>query len=151
MESLAIVSFAVTGGHRGDAPVLKKLLRGIPKEAGDFCADSGYLSREICNMAAKLKRRPYIKPKSNTVRNTRGSQAWREMVTMFEDDRDEFDGHYHQRSRVESVFAALKASFGNSLASKKRHSQRRELALRVICYNVGVLNKMEVRMNTRGY
>ncbi len=38
-----------------------------------------------------------IKPKSNTVRNAKG-QSWREMVSLYMDDRDKFDSQYHQRA-----------------------------------------------------
>jgi len=41
---------------------------------------------------------------------------------LYRDDREEFDEHYHQRSRVESV---LKKVFGNHLSSRRR-SQRNE-------------------------
>lgn len=148
---MAIVSFDITKGTRGDAPILKKLIRGMPKGVvGDFCADSAYLSRDICNMVATLKKIPYIKPKKNTIRNSKGSASWKKMVTLFQDNQDEFDRHYHKRSLVESVFAVLKGIFGNNLSSKNKLVQRKELALRVICYNIRVVNLMEVTKHVRG-
>ena len=59
-----------------------KLLKETPKVAGDFCADPAYLSRNICNMVATLKRTPYVKPKKNTIRNSKGSQSWKKMVSL---------------------------------------------------------------------
>lgn len=147
---MAIVSFDITKGTRGDAPILKKLIKGMPKEIGDFCADSAYLSRDICNMVATLKKIPYIKPKKNTIRNSKGSASWKKMVTLFQDNQDEFNKHYHKRSLVESVFAVLKGIFGNNLSSKNKLVQRKELALRVICYNIRVVNLMEVTKHVRG-
>ena len=147
---MAIISFDITPGTRGDAPILKKLIKGIPKGVGDFCADPAYLSRDICNMVATLQKIPYIKPKKNTIRNSKGSTSWKKMVTLFQDNQDEFDKHYHKRSLVESVFAVLKAIFGNNLSSKNKLVQRKELALRVICYNIRVINLMEVRNHVRG-
>jgi len=126
------------------------LLQNIPKGIGDFCADPAYLSRNICNMVATLKKTPYIKPKKNSIRNSNGSQSWKKMVSLYQDNQDEFDKHYHKRSLVESVFAVLKGVFGNSLSSKKKLIQRKELALRVICYNIRVVNLMEVRKYVRG-
>ena len=72
------------------------------------------------------------------------------MVTLFQDNQDEFDKHYHKRSLVESVFAVLKGIFGNNLSSKNKLVQRKELALRVICYNIRVVNLMEVTKYVRG-
>ena len=66
------------------------------------------------------------------------------MVRLFEDDPDEFMRHYHARSTVESVFNAIKARYGNSLRCTNRISQRRELGLRVISYNVNTVNKLKV-------
>ena len=127
-----------------------KLLREIPKGIGDFCADPAYLSRNICNMVATLKKTPYVKPKKNTIRNSKGSQSWKKMVSLFKDNQDEFDRHYHRRSLMESVFAVLKIVFGNNLSSRNKLIQKKELALRVICYNIRVVNLMEVRKHVRG-
>ena len=85
---MAIISFDITPGTRGDAPILKKLIKGIPKGVGDFCADPAYLSRDICNMVATLQKIPYIKPKKNTIRNSKGSASWKKMVTLFQDNHD---------------------------------------------------------------
>ena len=147
---MATVSFDITKGTRGDAPILKKLIKAIPKGAGDFCADPAYLSRDICNMVATLQKIPYIKPKKNTVRYSKGSASWKKMATLFQDNQDEFDKHHHKRSLVESVFAVPKGIFGNNLSSKNRLVQRKELALRVICYNIRVVNLMEVTKHVRG-
>ena len=55
---------------------------------------------------------PRIKPKSNTVRNAKGSQPWRRMADLYMDDRETFDFKYHQRSVIESVFAVPKNLVG---------------------------------------
>jgi len=38
---------------------------------------------------------------------------------------------YHQPSKVESVYSALKRCYGNHLSSRKRTAQRRELHLKM--------------------
>ncbi|MEM3097871.1 MAG: hypothetical protein QXU32_04040, partial [Nitrososphaerales archaeon] len=70
---------------------------------------------------------PFIKPKKNTCRNARGSQAWKQMVSLYMDNEDEFNKHYHKRSLVESVFNVIKGVFGNNLNARKRKMQRKEL------------------------
>jgi len=135
----------VTKGTKHDSPILERLLKHMPKGSGELCADSAYLSRKNCNLIAKKGRRPYIKPKKNTMVRARGSQAWRSMLKLYREDREEFDKHYHQRSRVESVYSVLKRVFGNALSSTRRRSQRNELYLRVINYNIGIANMMSIK------
>jgi hypothetical protein len=55
--------------------------------------------------------------------------------------RDCFDYNlYWQRSLVESLFSALKRLFGNSLSSLSAKTQRAELYMRLIAYNLGVIS-----------
>ena len=62
------------------------------------------------------------------------SHVGKHSISLFKDNQDEFDRHYHRRSLVESVFAVLKTVFGNNnLSSKNKLIQKKELALRVIC------------------
>ena len=56
---------------------------------------------------------PRIKPKSNTVRNAFGSQAWREMVDLPMQEPDTFKSEYRQRSIIEAVLGAIKKMYGN--------------------------------------
>ena len=55
-----------------------------------------------------------VKPKSNTTGNAKESWVWKEMVTMYKEDRIGLDDRYHKRSIVEAVYAAFKAMFRNS-------------------------------------
>lgn len=132
-------------GARHDSPVLKSMLKDIPKGFGDFCLDSAYLSRKMCNMIVRIGRMPFIKPKKNTCRNSGGSQAWKRMVSLYMDNENEFNRHYHKRSLVESVFNVIKGVLGNNLTARKRRTQRKELMLRVICYNIGIVNLLEIK------
>jgi len=84
LESLAILSFGVTKGSRYGSPVLRRLMKPIPRGEGDFCADSGYLSRANYSLVAGKGRRPFIRPKANTKPRGRGSTAWREMVALLQ-------------------------------------------------------------------
>jgi len=144
LESLAILSLAITRGTRHDSPVLKRLLKPIPRGQGDFLADSAYLSRANCSLVAGKGRKPFIRPKVNTKARSGGSTAWREMVAFYRGDGEAFMARYHGRSRAESVWSVLKGVYGNSLSSKKKGMQVRELHLRTIAYNMGVANLAEL-------
>lgn len=143
-DLMLVEDFAVTKGTAGDSPVGAKLLRRREPGAGDSDLDSAYLTRQICDLIEELGRTPYIWPKSNTVHNANGSQAWARMVRLFEDDPAEFARHYHARSTVESIFNAIKARYGNALRCTNRIAQRREIGLRVICHNINTVNKLRV-------
>jgi len=45
------------------------------------------------------------------------------MIKQYRESREEFDKHYHKRSRVESVISALKRVFGNNLTSKREEAK----------------------------
>ena len=92
---------------------------------------------------------PIIKPKRNTTIRKHGSQAWRDMITLWLEDQATFLRRYHQRSKAESVYSALKRCYGNHLASRKPAAQRRELHLRTLSYNIGVANLTAIRGENR--
>ena len=145
LRNLAILNLSVTKGTRHDSPILKRLLKPIPKSSGDICLDPAYLSRRNCNLIAKKGRTPIIKPKRNTTIRKRGSQAWRDMMTLWFEDEAAFLNRYHQRSKAESVYSALKRCYGNHLASHKTKAQRRELHLKTLTYNIGIANLTTIR------
>ena len=104
-----VLTYLVTTSHTADIKglydMLDDLLHGPCSIKGrDFCLDAAYLSLGIYNRLAGMGMTPLIKPKSNTVHNTNGSQAWRKMVDMYHDyDLPAFNARYHQRSVRGSV------------------------------------------------
>jgi transposase len=149
LTNLAILNQNITKGTRNDSPILKRVLKPMPKGVGDTCLDSAYLSRQNCNLIASKGRTPIIKPKRNTTMRKHGSQAWRDMITLWLENKEPFLKRYHQRSKAESVYSALKRCYGNHLASRKRTAQRRELHLRTLSYNIGIANLTTIRQENR--
>jgi hypothetical protein len=149
LANLAILNQNITRGTRNDSPILKTLLKPLPKSSGDLCADPAYLSRRNCNLIATKGRTPIIKPKRNTTIRKHGSQPWRDMITLWLEDQTTFLKRYHQRSKAESVYSALKRCYGNHLSSHKRTAQRRELHLRTLSYNIGIANLTTIRQENR--
>jgi hypothetical protein len=149
LSNLAILNLGITKGRRHDSPILQRLLKPIPKGRGDMCLDPAYLSRRNCNLIAKKGRSPIIKPKRNATIRKRGSQPWRDMMTLWFEDQAAFLKRYHQRSKAESVYSALKRCYGNYLSSHKRGAQRHELHLKTLTYNIGVANFATIREQTR--
>ena len=109
------------------------------------CLDSAYLARDMCDIISAMSMVPRIKPKSNTVRNAKGSQAWREMVDLHMDNREMFDSEYHQCNIIESVFAALKKMYGDCTRCRRPDNWTREISIRAICYNIELMARSQVK------
>ena len=109
-----------------------------------MCLGSACLSRPMCDLVDSLGMTLYMWPKKNSVSNASGSYAWASMMGKFEEQSDEFKFHYHARSTVEGVFSALKTRYGNALKCTDRIAQRREISLRVVCYNINVVNGLRI-------
>ena len=83
--------------------------------------------------------------KSNTIHNALGSQSWRGMVDLYTDDLATFKSEYHQRSIIEAVFGAIKKMYGNDTGCHKPENQGREIAMRIICYNIELVARSQVK------
>jgi transposase len=53
--------------------------------------------------------------------------------------REEFLGHYHKRSHVETTFSMIKAKFGQRLRSRSMTGQINEALCKVLCHNLCVV------------
>ncbi|MGF3585211.1 MAG: hypothetical protein ACQXXD_05795, partial [Thermoplasmatota archaeon] len=54
-----------------------------------------------------------------------------------------FDDEYHRRGIIEAVIGAEKQHLGYVLSSRRDDLQNKELRLKVICYDLLVLNKVK--------
>ena len=98
IRTRVIIDYMVTDSVAADINGLYVMLHRLGQGIDMFCLDSAYLAREMYDMISAMGMMPRIKPKSNTVRNAKGSQPWRGMVDLYMDDRETFDSEYHQRS-----------------------------------------------------
>jgi transposase len=136
-----VTAAVVTPNAANDAPLLPELLATT---AGNFpnvrevSADKGYLSHANAAIIEKHGAMPLIPFKSNTVEPPEGS-AWARMYHQFAYNRDDFLEHYHRRSNVETVFAMVKAKFGDGLLSKTAEAQTNEVLCKFVAHNLCVL------------
>ena len=107
IQTRVVLDYLVTASNVADIIGLRSMLARFEGGAGHFCLDSAYLARDVCSAISKMGMVPRIKPKSNTIHNAFGSQAWREMVDLSVQDPDTFKSEYHQRSIIEAVFGAI--------------------------------------------
>lgn len=130
-----IVEYKITGVRKNDSPHLKFLLRNL-KEVLRVIGDSGYLSRNNCDVVVEKNGKPFFKLKNNTTGKKKGSLAWRKMVEFAKQFKELFDKIYHVRSQIESVNAALKKRYGGFVRAVKRKARNISLALRVVAFNI---------------
>ena len=129
-----IVSCAVTRGRAHDSPVFREMIKNVPDGVGCVMLDAGYDAHENYKMIRSTGRRPVICTRKNHVVKGFGPRA--EMLRWQEKNPEEFEKTYHQRSIVESVFSSFKCRFTAVVRAKKLATQRLQLLLRCICYNL---------------
>ena len=141
---VALVYF-MSDSNVADINGLRKMLDEFGGGDGDFCLDSAYLARNLCDRISDMGMTPFIMPKSNTTSNSKESKSWHSMVEMFLSNPDEFMPRYHQRSIIESVFGAIKTMYGNNIRSRLQTNQFKEIAMRLICYNIDLVARSLVK------
>lgn len=137
-----IPEFTITnwnGKGTGDGTQFRKLLKLI-KEIELAVGDGAYLSRENCTAVSKKGGKAIFhiteKEGKRLRTNSRGSDEWKRMVEFFKDNPEAYDALYHIRSLIESVNSSIKKRWGSFLKSRKKWMQKKELALKVLSYNV---------------
>ena len=138
ISTRTVPDYLAADGHTTDTMGLRPMPGRIEEGTGFFCLDSAYLAKKICDAISDKGMVPRIRPKSNTVCKNGGNQAWGDMTRTHRDE-------YHQRSIVEAVFGAIKKMYGNHLRSRRRGRQSRKAAIRVICCNVEVVARSQVK------
>lgn len=131
-ETLAV---RITPSKAHDSPRGRAMLRET-WSLDVVTGDTSYCSRENCTMVASHGAAPYFKLRKDATAKPKSHPAWKAMVTSCRKDEEAWLGIYHIRSFVEAVFAAIKKRFGKVLLSIKKSVQRRELFLKVLCYNI---------------
>lgn len=135
-----ITAARIGDAYSNDAPYLPELVATTAENftLNEVSADKGYLSHGNADAIEKFGATPFIPFKSNTKVPT-GDGAWERMYHLYAYHREEFLTHYHPRSNVETVFAMMKAKFGDSLLSRTETAQTNETLGKVIAHNVCVL------------
>jgi hypothetical protein len=86
------------------------------------------------NVIASHGATPYIAFKS--IHSGAAGGFWEKMFHYFAFNRQEFLGHYHKRSNVESTFSMIKAKFREHVRSKTDVAMTNEVLCKVLCHNI---------------
>lgn len=120
-----VLAEKIRRGPRNDNIDFKSVLRNL--SAKFVVADKGYDSKENRYFVLRnMKAYPHI-----PYRKWSGVNYERRGVKL------KFDENiYHQRSKVESVFSAIKRKYGSVIRSRGLESQKKEIICRLIAYNL---------------
>jgi len=135
VDTGVIHHFTMTPWYRGDSPQFERLMRELPSIAAAL-GDKAYSSRKNCEIVARMGGKAYMLFKSNATGRAKAHPEWRRSFLEFTEDKEGWMAVYHLRSIVEGVFSSLKRSWGSALRSRKHWNQRKELALKVLAYDV---------------
>ena len=95
-------------------------------------------SRAQTTHAIPMKKggKPYLKFKVNANGRAKASPSWRVSYREYKKDSENWLAEYHLRSIIESVFCSIKKHWHSFLKSKLGWMRRKELALKVLAYNL---------------
>ena len=85
-----------------------------------------------------------VKPKKNTTRKPKGSKAWKENVSLAQDQPELFAQEYHKRFNGESDFWMLKGNNAGFVWSKEDESQENEILFKVFNHYIKCLARGSV-------
>ena len=139
--SLLIANFKISNSKRNDSPFLRKLLKPF-RIVGLIIADKGYSGKRNAEYIVK-KKGAFFSPFEKNV-NPAGFSIWSKLQRLWHTFPFLCEGIYHQRSKVEAVFSALKKRYGDQLYAKKWYMRRREMAMRFIAYNVRIIIAIQI-------
>ena len=110
----------------------------------EWSGDGMYWAKKNCKKIAEVGGKPYFKCKTGkTAWNGKqsGVLAWKEMNTEEKENKEEYDKHYHKRSKLESGNHSKKALHGDKVYSKLKSARINEETLRWVNHNINVLNR----------
>lgn len=130
-----LFDFRITKGTRHDGPPLRRMLKPLTK-IGLLLADGAYACRATLKLILSKGGSPFLRFSKATTGNSKGCMQWGIQFQFFKNWHSLWMHIYNQRSRVESIFSAIKRRYGDHLRGKSRRSRFRELIFRLIAYNL---------------
>ncbi len=141
-----ITAVRILDKDAGDSPQFIPLVKDTARDftIGEVSADKAYASLENFEAVAEMGGTAFIAFKSNTTGGVGG--LFEKMFHYFQFRREEFLGHYHKRSNVESTFSAVKRKFGDSVRSKTDVAMVNEVLCKLLCHNICCVIQEQVEL-----
>lgn len=137
-DFLLILNWRITAWRRNDSPFFQILLQPF-KWLGVVIADLGYAARKHFQFVADRKGACFIPFKENATPKPKSHPAWKAAFWLWKMFQTIYLSIYHQRSKIEAVFSALKKRYGDQLYCRSANMRRKEMALRFIAYNFRII------------
>ncbi len=139
--SLLIVNFRISNSRRNDSPYLRVMLKCF-RQLGLVIVDKGYSGKKNAEFVAE-REGAFFSPFKKNVEPT-GLNIWSYLFRLWKNFHSICNGIYHQRSKIEAVFSALKKRYGDQLYATRWYTRRREMAMRFIAYNVRIIIGIQI-------
>jgi len=137
-DLLLILNFRITIWKRHDCPFFEKLLKPF-KKLEIVLGDKGYLSRKNFQFVVDRFGAFFCPFKKKSTARPNSCPAWKFAFNLWKKCNWIYMNIYHQRSKIEAVFSAVKRRYGDSFKCKRKTMRGREVALRLIAYNVFIM------------
>jgi transposase len=136
IKTNVVTAVVVDEKKGGDCPQFAPLVNATAEHFAirEVSADKAYASYANADLVAQHGGTPFIALPCNTTAAKGGVFA--KMFHYYSFNRDDFLGHYHKRSNVESTFSMIKAKFGDHLRSKTDVAMVNEALCKVLCHNI---------------
>lgn len=137
-DVLFVMNWRITKGKKHDCPFFTILLKPF-KILGIILSDKGYLSRKNFQFVYDKKGALFAPFKINSTASPKSHPAWKFAFNLWKKFNISYMNIYHQRSKIEAIFHALKERYGDKLYGKSARARRKEMAFRFIAYNMRLL------------
>ena len=137
-DLLLILNWRITPWRKHDSPFFKILLKPF-KILGYVLADKGYLSRKNFQLCMDKGGCAFIPFEKRNKQTPQGCPAWKFAFNLWKKCHEIYMNIYHRRSQIECVFSVIKRRFGDKVLCKSSLMRRKEIALRLIAYNLKIL------------
>lgn len=142
VQTNVVTSVEISGALSNDSPYFTPLVSDTARyfNMQEVSADKAYLSRANLALVDSLGAVPFIPFKRNQDGRESTSRLWEKMWRYFQFQQEDFMGHYHRRSNVETTFSMIKRKFGSHLRAKSDVGQVNELLAKIVAHNICCLN-----------
>ena len=136
VKTNVVTAAEIHGRDAGDSPQFVPLLKVTAETfpIREVSADKSYASLENFEAVGACGGTAFIAFKANATGAVGG--LYEKMFHYFQFRRDEFLGHYHKRSNVESTFSMIKAKFRDHVRSRTDVAMRNEVLCKLLCHNI---------------
>jgi len=133
-----IAAARTTFGNWHDAPQFVPLLQAVEawEHVEVITADAGNISRVNCEAVKERGATPYIDPKENAVLRSKPSDAYEAMVSFERHFPNRWHERYRWRTKLESMFHAIKAAMVEGVRGKSATSRRNQILSRCVVHNL---------------